>query len=680
MTCTLAGVANQSSLDLMTDLLPLAQQVNGAISADTVMWIQAWGGKGGKGAEEFGGWTGGWGGDGGFAQTTTTINDYQTIFDTSQLYYYLANKGGDNTTAWGAGGGAASTIVASVGSGFSASNVVLIAGGGGGGNYAQNFSDGQNGGHGGSAIATTANSTYGAAQSLSGDGGTVRGGSYSGPGKGSPSINDPTGSLESGGDGFGGFGGGGYSHFGWMNGDAGTASSGSGIRSSGSPGSPSGGGYGGGGMNVCGGALGGAHNCAGPGGGSYAAGITQLDGFAPTQYIADTGASMIKLVFNLQPVTYSFSGPYTGVYNLPPGVSAPASPVFVDIDNDGDQDLFLGIESVPSSPFDTGRVATPVFYLKNHGTATNPEFGTVAQNPFGLQSVANGGTPAFADIDNDGDFDAFIGNGVGTTVYFENTGTSTNPSFASGIVNAFGLSTLGTSANLTAGTAWVAPTFADIDNDGDLDAFIGADDGHVYYFPNNGSKTSPQFGSAQASAFGISAIGDTYAKPAFFDVEGDGDLDLFIGAGHGSTGFYQNTGTASAPQFLPSADTDPAAVNLFGLTNVGGNAAPTFADLNGDGTTDALLGSSSGGLWFYPSMAWSDTALAGIDSEPVPSLRDDARDNDPRVGRRPADHRHHLWQRALRCQSGAPRHPLLRRLAGNAAGECPHGVLGVSTR
>ena len=49
-------------------------------------------------------------------------------------------------------------------------------------------------------------------------------------------------------------------------------------------------------------------------------------------------------------------------------------------------------------------------------------------------------SPVFADIDNDGDFDALIGGGDGVTTYFQNGGTTVAPAFATPLMNPLGLS------------------------------------------------------------------------------------------------------------------------------------------------------------------------------------------------------------------------------------------------
>ena len=96
-----------------------------------------------------------------------------------------------------------------------------------------------------------------------------------------------------------------------------------------------------------------------------------------------------------------------------------ASPKFIDIDNDGDFDLFTGVQGKAT------------IFFKNHGTSTAPNFsGGSSQNPFGIPYVGtyyDSTAPDFVDIDGDGLLDAFIGMGDGNTLYVRNTGTSTKP-------------------------------------------------------------------------------------------------------------------------------------------------------------------------------------------------------------------------------------------------------------
>ena len=84
--------------------------------------------------------------------------------------------------------------------------------------------------------------------------------------------------------------------------------------------------------------------------------------------------------------------------------------------------------------------------------------------------------PTFADVDGDGDLDAFVGENSGNFFYFENTGSASSPNFATPVTNPFGLTDVGYISS---------PTFADIDNDGDLDLFSGGTPDGILYFENN---------------------------------------------------------------------------------------------------------------------------------------------------------------------------------------------------
>jgi VCBS repeat-containing protein len=292
--------------------------------------------------------------------------------------------------------------------------------------------------------------------------------------------------------------------------------------------------------------------------------------------------------------TPTFDTPTTNPFGLT-DVGSFATPTLADIDNDGDLDAFVGNN------------LGNTFYYQNTGNASNPSFGSSTTNPFGLTNVGSFATPTFADIDNDGDLDAFVGNRGGNTLYYQNTGSASNPSFGSPQTNPFGLTNVG---------AYAAPTLADIDGDGDLDAFVGEFVGNTLYYQNTGNASNPSFGSPQTNPFGLTDVG-FLAKPTFADIDGDGDLDAFVGSNYGNTLYYQNTGSASNPSFASPTE------NPFGLTDVGAYAAPTFADIDGDGDLDAFVGEFDGDTFYYqnttpipnqPPVATDDTATTDEDT------------------------------------------------------------------
>ena len=68
----------------------------------------------------------------------------------------------------------------------------------------------------------------------------------------------------------------------------------------------------------------------------------------------------------------------------------------------------------------------------------------------------------------------------------------------------------------------------DIDGDGDLDAFVGAESGRTYLVANIGTALEPKFALPSSNPFGLADVG-THAVPSFADLDGDGDFDAFIG-------------------------------------------------------------------------------------------------------------------------------------------------------
>ncbi|MCG8435796.1 MAG: FG-GAP-like repeat-containing protein, partial [Gammaproteobacteria bacterium] len=253
------------------------------------------------------------------------------------------------------------------------------------------------------------------------------------------------------------------------------------------------------------------------------------------------------------------SNPFDGI-----DIGAEATPAFVDIDNDGDLDMFVG---------EASGVLT---YYENTGNATNPTY-TLGTNPFGSTDLGDDSNPTFVDIDNDGDMDAFVGEGSGVMNYFQNTGSASSPVFGSPVTGAFGIPDIGSDS---------APTFVDIDNDGDMDLFVGESGGAINYFQNTGSASSASFASGITSPFGLPDPGSD-SEITFADMDGDGDLDAIIGEDSGDLNYHENTGTASSPVFASGV------LNPFGLTKIPEESSPTFADIDGDGDLDLIVGEGS---------------------------------------------------------------------------------------
>ena len=88
---------------------------------------------------------------------------------------------------------------------------------------------------------------------------------------------------------------------------------------------------------------------------------------------------------------------------------------------------------------------------------------------------------------------------------------------------------------------------------------------------------------------------ERYSAPAFADLDGDGDPDAVIGDSEGAIAFFENTGAMTAPDFTERAGAD----NPFqGVDAGGGFSKPVFVDLDGDGDLDVAVGTRRGDLMY----------------------------------------------------------------------------------
>ena len=280
------------------------------------------------------------------------------------------------------------------------------------------------------------------------------------------------------------------------------------------------------------------------------------------------------------PVSAQSFNQQTGAANPFNGVTIKAPfPTFVDIDGDGDKDAFVGNGD--------GTIS----YYKNAGSSAAPVFivQTGAANPLNAATGGYYSAPAFVDVDGDGDMDAFIGRADGTISYYKNTGIAATPVFVlqTGAANPFNGVDVG---------SYSSPAFVDIDGDGDKDAFIGKGDGTIDFYKNTGTSAAPVFTLQSGVANPLNGIdvGD-YSAPAFVDIDGDGDMDLFVGEILGRIFYYKNTGTATAPVFVSETGT----ANPFNGVTVAGYSAPSFVDIDGDGDFDAFIGAQDSTISYF---------------------------------------------------------------------------------
>jgi len=172
-------------------------------------------------------------------------------------------------------------------------------------------------------------------------------------------------------------------------------------------------------------------------------------------------------------------------------------------------------------------------------------------------------------------------------------------------------------------------TFGDLDGDGDPDLLLGTEDGTLRYFTNEGKPGQPRFrlrqehltalfpggGSNTATQRGRIDVG-THAAPALVDIDGDGDLDLFVGAADGKLAFFRNVGTPVLPTFeLVSA--------TFISGQFGEHVVPFFVDIDRDRAPDLFIGNFHGQVYLLSNRGSKKRAVFCVEFPPRDALPDE---------------------------------------------------------
>ena len=265
-----------------------------------------------------------------------------------------------------------------------------------------------------------------------------------------------------------------------------------------------------------------------------------------------------------------------------------AYPTFVDYNADGLQDLVIGNKSF----FVTGGDKNARIYLfENIGTKEQAAFTLIDDDYLGLNDFSNSSwrfAPTFGDLDSDGDLDVLIGEEFGNLFYAENIAGPNKP-FAFGPLQ-FGYQ------DLDVGQV-SKPQIIDINQDGLNDLVIGERNGNLNYFENIGTPDTPifEFGPTNKLFGKVDTRDDGfvtgYSAPNVLAI--DGALEIIAGTQNGTINRY-----LISPDSLLAGTFEQTDSNYMNL-QVGAETHLAFADLDGDGLQEMVVGNIRGGISFY---------------------------------------------------------------------------------
>ena len=201
-----------------------------------------------------------------------------------------------------------------------------------------------------------------------------------------------------------------------------------------------------------------------------------------------------------------------------------------------------------------------------------------------------------ADLDDDGALDLLLPQGDGDHALYWGAGDGT---FADVVRPHPG------------GRAASGGSVADVDGDGDLDVLLYGV-GALTLLVNEGGRAF----SDQTSAWGLAPSGPGWpGGSAWSDVDGDGDLDLFVG---GYAELIEPPGNlVPSPDalWLNDGDSFRLANELLSPLSPGLTLHPVFADLDGDGD-QALVRLADFGDFTEPTSLYENTGGAFVDRRP----------------------------------------------------------------
>jgi len=271
----------------------------------------------------------------------------------------------------------------------------------------------------------------------------------------------------------------------------------------------------------------------------------------------------------------------------------------LDINNDGLLDVICATNTT-----ETSETKNQIDCYKNTSNSAETRYVHDNENFFtnDILDFGSNSYPAVVDYNNDGLMDIAVGvkywfnrsdtSSYGMMAMLKNVGTGNKPAFELVDTNFSNLYNLRLFG--------IRPAFGDLDGDGDMDMITGDTRGFLHYFENIADSNEPM--QLQLNQLNIDSISvGTEATPVLFDYNKDGLLDIIAGNRGGALYYLKNSSSNNQLKF-------EVVDNFFGralVTDIGvlgGYSAPTVIIESITNTPYIIANNYSGNLYLFSDL------------------------------------------------------------------------------